>query len=93
MKKDLLKDTGIDGRIIIKWIFKKWNVDWINLAQDWASGGIFWTWQYYGSVEGQGCQEFYPTNSIINIKNQRIFNCNKDICIYIYILILNKYNK
>jgi hypothetical protein len=41
MKKDLLKDTGIDGRIIIKWIFKKWNVDWINLAQDWASGGIF----------------------------------------------------
>jgi hypothetical protein len=30
-----LKDKGIDGRIILKWILKKWDVDWINLAQDW----------------------------------------------------------
>jgi hypothetical protein len=30
------KDLGIDGRIIINWIFKKWDggMDYINLAQD-----------------------------------------------------------
>jgi hypothetical protein len=32
-------DTGVDGRIILKLIFKKWDVgwvsmDWIELAQD-----------------------------------------------------------
>jgi hypothetical protein len=32
-----LGDAGLDGRIILKWIFKKWDVvgmDWIELAQD-----------------------------------------------------------
>jgi hypothetical protein len=31
-----LGDTDIDGRIILKWIFRKWDegVAWINLAQD-----------------------------------------------------------
>jgi hypothetical protein len=31
-----LGDPGVDGRIILKWIFKKWNggMDWIKLAQD-----------------------------------------------------------
>jgi hypothetical protein len=30
-----LEDPGIDGRIILKWIFSKWvgDMDWINLAQ------------------------------------------------------------
>jgi hypothetical protein len=33
---DYLGDPGVDGRIILKWIFKKWNgvMDWIELAQD-----------------------------------------------------------
>ena len=31
-----LKTPGIDGRIILKWIFGKWvgGMDWINLAED-----------------------------------------------------------
>jgi hypothetical protein len=29
-------DPGIDGRIILKWIFKKWDggMNWMELAQD-----------------------------------------------------------
>jgi hypothetical protein len=31
-----LGDPSVDGRIILKWVFKKWDwgVDWIELAQD-----------------------------------------------------------
>jgi len=32
-----LGDPGADGRIILRWIFRKWDVggmDWIELAQD-----------------------------------------------------------
>jgi hypothetical protein len=33
---DYLGDPGVDGMIILKWIFKKWDggMDWIELAQD-----------------------------------------------------------
>jgi len=40
-ERDRLKDPGIDGRIILKWIFKTWDrEDWtrIDLAQDRAAG-------------------------------------------------------
>ena len=33
-RKDHLGDTGVDGRIILEWIFRKWSVDCIALAQD-----------------------------------------------------------
>jgi hypothetical protein len=33
---DHLKDPGIDGKIIFKWILEKWKggTDWIHLVQD-----------------------------------------------------------
>jgi hypothetical protein len=34
---EYLGDPDVDGRIILKWIFKKWyggRMDWIELAQD-----------------------------------------------------------
>jgi hypothetical protein len=35
--KNYLEDAGVDGRIILKWIFRKWDgrgMDWIDLAQN-----------------------------------------------------------
>ena len=34
--KKHLEEPGVDGRIILKWIFRKWDgdMDWINLAQN-----------------------------------------------------------
>ena len=32
-----MENPGVDGRIILRWIFRKWDVggmDWIELAQD-----------------------------------------------------------
>jgi hypothetical protein len=36
-----LKDQGVGGKIILRWIFKKWdgNMDWIDLVQ----GGDSWS--------------------------------------------------
>ena len=36
-ERDHMGDPGIDGRIILRWIFRKWDVggmNWIELAQD-----------------------------------------------------------
>jgi len=34
-KTDHLEDPGIDGRIMLRWIFRRWDrgIDWIDLAQ------------------------------------------------------------
>jgi hypothetical protein len=34
-ERDHMEDVGVDGRIILKWIFKTWDagMDWIDLAQ------------------------------------------------------------
>ena len=32
--KDHWGDLGVDGRIILRWIFRKLDVDWIDLAHD-----------------------------------------------------------
>jgi hypothetical protein len=36
-ERDYLKDPGIDGRIILSWIFMKFDggTDWIDLVRDW----------------------------------------------------------
>jgi hypothetical protein len=35
-KREYLEDQGVDGTIILKWIFYKydWSVDWIGLVQE-----------------------------------------------------------
>jgi hypothetical protein len=35
-KRDHFEELGVDGRIILKWIIKKWDggMDWIDLALD-----------------------------------------------------------
>jgi hypothetical protein len=33
-ERDYWGDPGVDGRIILRRIFRKWGVDWIELAQD-----------------------------------------------------------
>ena len=41
-ERDHLEDAGIDGRIILKWIFRKWggSMVWIDPAQNRTGGGL-----------------------------------------------------
>jgi hypothetical protein len=53
-ERDCLDDTGIDGRIILKWIFRKWGVR----AQDrerWLAGTCECSNEPLGSIK---CREF-----------------------------------
>jgi len=34
MERGHLGDPGLDGKIILRWIFRKWDMDWIELAHD-----------------------------------------------------------
>ena len=36
METGYLEDSGVDGMVILKWIFRKWDVvmEWIDLAQN-----------------------------------------------------------
>ena len=36
-ERDHLEDIGLDGSLLLKWIFKKWDeegMDWIDVAED-----------------------------------------------------------
>ena len=41
-ERDHLENLGINGKIILKWIFKKWDrgMNWVDLPQDRTSGGL-----------------------------------------------------
>ena len=43
-ERDHLGDPGVDGRTILRWIFRKWDggsLDWIDVAQDRDMAGTF----------------------------------------------------
>jgi hypothetical protein len=40
-ERDHSQDPGVDGRVTLKWIFKKWDVAWTGLIwlRIWTGGG------------------------------------------------------
>ena len=43
-ERDHWGDQDIDGRIILRWIFRKGLGDWMELAQDRDGCGQLWVW-------------------------------------------------
>jgi hypothetical protein len=41
-ERDYLENASLDGRIVLRWIFRKWDggMNWIDLAQDRDGGGL-----------------------------------------------------
>jgi hypothetical protein len=42
-EREFLEDPGVDGKIILRWIFSKWDVggmDWIDLSQIGTGGEL-----------------------------------------------------
>jgi hypothetical protein len=39
-ERNHFEDADVDGMIILKWIFRKWDVDWVDLAQNRTSCGL-----------------------------------------------------
>ena len=40
-ERDHLEDTSVDGRIILRWIFMKWDVE-ASTGSSWLRIGILW---------------------------------------------------
>jgi len=58
-KRDYLKDQRVDRRIILNWIFRKWDrgIDWIDLAQNrdtWRAGSCECENESSGSIRMWG---------------------------------------
>jgi hypothetical protein len=54
----IVSDPGVNGRIILKWIFKRldWGgIDWIDLAQEQVAGSCVYGDKPSGSIK---CGEF-----------------------------------
>ena len=72
-----MEDPGLDGTIILKWIFRKWDadMDWIDLAQDedrWrvavnALGNIWFPYNAGNFFTGRGTVRFLGRTVLLGV--------------------------